>query len=276
MGAGRRVTPGGLWRSLYPILVYMSMQVAACAFYVIGLAVFMAASGNMPRDVSGYIMERYAAATITILLLASLFTIPLFAWLYYRDVQKKKRAGWNEEWFPLTEWKLLWAAVGSAALALFGNGLISLMPLGQWADSFEEVNETLYTGSIWLRMAAVGFSGPIVEELTMRGLMYQRFRTMMRPAAAMIWSAAVFGVFHGNVIQGVYAFLVGLFFAWLMERTQRILVPMIGHMSANLFVVLLEDTGALERLYGSVTGYVGMMVLSGIVFVWSAAMLKDS
>ena len=124
-------------------------------------------------------------------------------------------------------------------------------------------------------MAAVGFFGPAVEELIMRGLLYQRLRAMMRPAAAMIWSALVFGVFHGNLVQGVYAFLIGLFFAWLMERTQRILVPMLGHMAANLFIVLLEDSHLLDLFYQSELNYLGMMAVSGIVFLWAVAMIRE-
>ena len=271
----RKVTLGGLWSSLYPMLIYLASQVAAGILYVLGVAVYSALSGVMPADLQDYVMDQYIEGTITVVLLSAVLTIPLFAWLYHLDIQKKKRYGWNEEWYPLTEWKLLWGAVGSAALALFGNGLISLLPLAQWSDSYEEVSDALYTGSIWLRMAAVGFFGPAVEELIIRGLLYQRLRAMMRPAAAMIWSALVFGVFHGNLVQGVYAFLIGLFFAWLMERTQRILVPMLGHMAANLFIVLLEDSHLLDLFYQSELNYLGMMAVSGIVFLWAVAMIRE-
>ena len=276
MNNRRKVTLGGLWSSLYPMLVYLASQVAAGVLYVLAIAAYSAFTGVMPADLEEYVMDRYLEGTMTAVLLSAVLTIPLFAWLYYCDVQKKKQYGWNEEWYPLTEWMLLWVAVGSAALALFGNGLISLLPLAQWSDSYEEVSDALYTGSIWLRMAAVGFFGPAVEELIMRGLLYQRLRAMMRPAAAMIWSALVFGVFHGNLVQGVYAFLVGLFFAWLMEHTQRILVPILGHMTANLFVVLLEENHILELFYQSGISYLGMMVMSGIVFLWALAMLRET
>jgi len=276
MEARRKITLGGLWSSLYPVLVYMSIQLTASIVYMVVIVAFAAISGDMPADLEEYILNQYTEGTVLVVLLASLLTIPLFAWLYYRDTQKKKRVGWNEEWFPLTEWELFWAAIGSAALALFCNGLLSILPLEPWSDSYEEVNEALYTGSIWLRIAAVGFFGPIVEELTMRGLMYQRFRTMMRPTAAILWSALVFGLFHGNVVQGIYAFLVGLFFAWLMEHSQRILVPMLGHMAANLFIVLLEDSRLLNLFYSSTGGFLGMLVLSGIIFAWSFSMIKHA
>lgn len=276
METRRKVTPGGLWRSLYPVLLYLSLQMAAGFLYMIVLAAYSVFSGVEPAGLYEYLMDRYAqGGTVAVVLLSALLSLPLFSWLYCRDMRQRKQCGWKEEWYPLTEWQLLWAAVGSAALALFGNGLVAFLPLEQWADSYEEVNDALYSGSVWLRMAAVGFFGPAVEELIMRGLLYQRLRGMMRPAAAMIWSALVFGVFHGNVIQGVYAFLVGLFFAWLMERTQRILAPMLGHMAANVFIVLLEDFRVLDIFYRSAVNFLGMMLISGVVFLCAAAALKE-
>lgn len=272
-----RITLGGLWKSLYPVLLYLTIQFAAGALYGIGLAVYAMFTGTDPSEVSDYIMDRLAVGTVTVVLISALITIPLYWWLYRRDLRWKLRAG-LEDYFPLTEWLLLWSVLGCGALALLGNGLISLLPLGQWSDSYEEVSDALYTGSIWLRMAAVGIFGPIVEELTMRGLMYQRFRCelRLRPAAAMFWSALVFGVFHGNLIQGIYAFLVGLYFAWLMEHTQQILVPVIGHMSANLLVVLLEETGMIERLYGSMQDFLLVMLFCAVVFACSVQGIRNA
>ncbi len=270
----RRVTFGGLWRSLYPVLLYMAIQVTASVLFVMVVSAVRVVSGSSPAELSDYLMDRFVESTITVVLLAAIVTIPIYGWLYYKDTQRKKWAGWKEEWFPLREWDLLWAMIGSAALALFCNGLVNLLPLRGWEDSYEEVSEALYSGSIWLRLAAVGFFGPAVEELTMRGLMYQRFRSMMRPPAAIFFSAVVFGLFHGNLVQGVYAFLIGIFFAWLMERTQRILVPMVGHMAANLLVVLLQDSNVLEKFYGSPESFWIMMLFCGVLSLFAVQMLK--
>lgn len=276
MTGRRKVTLGGIWGGVYPILLYTFIQSAAGVVYAVGIAVSALRLGTGRSDMEAYILERAAEDTMTILMLSMLVSIPLFAWLYSRDLGKKRRAGWSGDWFPLTEGMLLWTAVGCAALALFCNGVVSLLPLAQWADSYEEVSETLYSGNVWIRILSVGFFGPAVEELVMRGLLYQRFRAMMRPGAAIFWSALAFGIFHGNVIQGVYAFLVGLFFAWLMERSQRLLVPMVGHMAANLFVLLLEDCSFLDVIYGSVPMFLATTAVSGVVALCAFRMIKNS
>lgn len=272
-----RVTIGGLWKSLYPVLLYMAIQFIVGIFYSIGLSVYAAYRGTDFADLSDYMMDRIAVGTVIIVLLAALVTIPIYWWLYCRDIQWKLKAG-LEDYFPLTEWLLLWSVLGCGALALLGNGLISLLPLAKWSESYEEVSDALYTGSIWLRMVSIGIFGPVVEELSMRGLMYQRFRSelRLRPAAAVFWSALVFGIFHGNVIQGIYAFLIGLYFAWLMERTQQILVPIVGHMSANLLVVLLEETNAMEWIYGSMQNFLLSMLFCAIVFGCSVQGIRNA
>ena len=53
-------------------------------------------------------------------------------------------------------------------------------------------------------------------------------------------SALLFAVLHGNLVQGVYAFVLGVYFAWLMERYGSIKVPILGHMSANFFITLIS------------------------------------
>lgn len=271
----RKITLGGLWSSVYPALLYPTIQTFVGVIYLAITSIPYVNSHMSWSEVESKIMEQYLSGSMWIILTAALLTIPLFGWLYLMDVQKKKRLGWKEEWYPLREEKLLWAALGSAALALFCNQLVAFLPLSYWAKDLEEVNEALNTGGIWLQIVTAGFLAPLVEELMMRGLLYQRLRKMMGAWAALFWSALAFGIFHGNVIQGVYAFLLGLYFAWLMERFQRLWVPVVAHMAANLFVLLLDDGGWLEKIYSSVGTFAAGMVVSGIVFFVAFRMLRE-
>ena len=50
----------------------------------------------------------------------------------------------------------------------------------------------------------------------------------------------LFGLYHGSVVQGVYAFFLGLGAAWLLQRFGTLLAPWLFHMAANLISVLLE------------------------------------
>ena len=60
--------------------------------------------------------------------------------------------------------------------------------------------------------------------------------------AALI-SAVLFGLYHGNLLQGVYAFLLGLVLAWLYERFQTLAAPWLFHAAANMTSIIAVNTG---------------------------------
>ena len=57
-----------------------------------------------------------------------------------------------------------------------------------------------------------------------------------RAAAAV--SAALFALYHGNIVQLVYAFPMGLLLAWSYERWGNLSAPVLRHIGANLVGIL--------------------------------------
>ena len=54
-----------------------------------------------------------------------------------------------------------------------------------------------------------------------------------------VMSALLFGIYHGNVLQGAYGFFMGILLAWVMERRRTISAPVLMHMSANMTSVVM-------------------------------------
>lgn len=75
--------------------------------------------------------------------------------------------------------------------------------------------------------------GPIFEELIFRKLIIDRIVGYGELTAIML-SAFLFGIFHGNLGQFVYAFVIGCFFGFIYIRTGNIKYTMILHMLLNL------------------------------------------
>lgn len=79
----------------------------------------------------------------------------------------------------------------------------------------------------------VAFLGPICEELAFRGLtMYYAQRGFSFWTANIIQSV-LFGMFHMNVIQGIYAFVLGMAFGYVLNVTGGMLVPIVLHIIFN-------------------------------------------
>lgn len=58
------------------------------------------------------------------------------------------------------------------------------------------------------------FIGPIFEEIVFRGAVLRTFEKYGK-VFAIVSSAALFGLFHGNLTQGAFAFVVGLVFGYV-------------------------------------------------------------
>ena len=59
-----------------------------------------------------------------------------------------------------------------------------------------------------------------------------------RPWPAIIVAALVFGIFHWNPVQVVYATLLGVIFGWIYYRTGSLLSVIVGHILNNTFAVI--------------------------------------
>ncbi|KXT74952.1 putative protease [Streptococcus sp. DD10] len=103
--------------------------------------------------------------------------------------------------------------LGQFSFTLFANLVESLLNLVQlsWLTSIEAAS----AGSTnWSMFLYAGILGPISEELIFRGTILGSFKTYGK-LYALVMSAILFGLFHGNIPQGLFAFLVGLVFGYV-------------------------------------------------------------
>ena len=75
-----------------------------------------------------------------------------------------------------------------------------------------------------------------------------RFLPRYGYAAANVLQALLFGIYHGNIYQGGYAFIIGLIFGWICLRARSVVPGIAAHSSVNLCGLIMEsllpaDTG---------------------------------
>jgi hypothetical protein len=171
-----------------------------------------------------------------------LICIPILWVLYQDDVRKRSRsaAAPGRQKLSMKASTVIWVISGTAALAFLSSELLSHLPwLIEFSEGYQEVNDAIQADSLLMQLLAAVVVGPVLEELLMRGILYGRLKDLMPAKAAILCSAVIFGVFHGNLVQGLHGFLVGLFLAWLMERFDNLWVPILAHMAANLVTLLV-------------------------------------
>jgi membrane protease YdiL (CAAX protease family) len=95
-------------------------------------------------------------------------------------------------------------------------------------------------GGILLLFLAVVVGAPIIEELFFRGLTLRALEARMRPRAALVVSALVFGAVHLQLLQFPALVAISLVCGWLAQRDGRIGRAIWAHVGFNgLTVVLL-------------------------------------
>jgi hypothetical protein len=132
-----------------------------------------------------------------------------------------------------------------ACLSIALNNLISMTPLVELSAGYQEANAAFYGSTFALELLSSALFTPILEELVFRGIIFSRLRRELPPLPAVVLSALIFAVVHWNIVQFLYAMLLGLVLALLMERTGHLYAAVLGHITANLIAVIRTETGFL-------------------------------
>ena len=137
-----------------------------------------------------------------------------------------------------------------AAACLAVNNLLVISRIHLFFTGYEEVAETLFSPPLLLQFLLIGLVIPLTEELIFRGQAFALLRDRLPWLPAALLSALLFGMFHGNVIQGIYGFVLGIILAWLYEVSGGLLLPYLFHAAANTMATIVTASG-----WGSASWY---------------------
>lgn len=115
-----------------------------------------------------------------------------------------------------------------------------LLLLGLQEHFSNAVQEQLFAGQLAVQVIGLGIVVPVAEELMFRALIYTRMKRLLTVRQAIFFSALLFAVYHGNVIQMVFVFPLALLLALVYEKGDWFGYPVSFHMGANLTAVLIN------------------------------------
>ncbi|MCC8140972.1 MAG: CPBP family intramembrane metalloprotease, partial [Lachnospiraceae bacterium] len=106
-----------------------------------------------------------------------------------------------------------------------------IMP-NQVMDYATAFNDAM-SGIVWLTMLYVVILAPVIEEIIFRGLVFGYARKVFPVWLAILFQAALFGIYHWNLTQGIYAFVLGIFLGYLCLKGPGIRYSIPCHMTIN-------------------------------------------
>ena len=108
-------------------------------------------------------------------------------------------------------------------------------------NKYAEMMESIMSGqSFILEILLTGILVPIIEEIMYRGLVFDQLRKNLPLSLALIIQALIFGIIHLNMVQGTYAFMIGILLGVALIRSRSIILPIAIHMGTNLSGVILS------------------------------------
>ena len=126
---------------------------------------------------------------------------------------------------------------------------------------------------------AVGVLVPIAEEMVFRGAILRRLLDLTgneKRWIAIVTSAALFGLVHGNMLQGLNAFALGLLLGWMYVRTRSIVPGVVMHLTNNSLSYIMyrmypgADDMTLREFYGGDMTRVWLSVIFSLMIFGAA------
>ena len=132
----------------------------------------------------------------------------------------------------------------------------------------EAASQTLLTYPFVVQIILMAVIPALVEEFIFRGFFFGKYRKMAsrfygtyRKCGVLkgaLMSGLVFGLFHLNINQFCYAFVIGVVFAFLVEATGSIWSSVLAHFAINTYSItiiqLLKITGTYDTMQEAAGG----------------------
>ena len=175
----------------------------------------------------------------------------------------------------LTFLLISYAVMYLANLVSVGVNLISSLIFG--ASSNAGATELISTAPLGYTILFAVIIGPIVEEVIFRHIILRRLLPFGEGFAVGI-SSLLFGLYHGNLAQFLYAFAVGWIFAIVAVRTGKLIhtillhvfINFLGSVPASLLMPYIEtylSGEEIEMTGEAVTAILITLAYSGIVLL---------
>lgn len=218
-----------LYMILYPLALYFLMDVL-----IVWAAEYLVSAFGAVNPGSFLAINAQAIAAVIFLII----TIPVFYRIYRKDP------------VDVSEW--IYSKPGYfALLALIGilashglSALVTLIGVDSLAGNYSEIEETVFAASPVLVILQTVVLAPLSEELLFRGILYNRLRYYLKgfwlPA---LISSAIFGIYHFNLAQGIFAFLFGLLLCAVYDKIRNLWACIALHVGGNLVSVILIYIG---------------------------------
>jgi len=261
-----------IWKIIcYPLLyIWIQLIVSFAYTFVIGiiigvkLGIEIAASGEAfpPQDEVNEMMASWIDLRIPVII--SIFvTFALILLIIGKEWKSDKF--WsisNIKVFPI----LLCILLG-AALNVFTISVVSMLP-HSWQ---QQPIDGMIGDNIIIEIIGLALLAPILEEIIFRGIVLKRLTKTMKLPIALVLQALIFAVIHFNLLQGAYAFILGIIIGIVYIRFNSIWYAIALHViynSTSIIITHIAGDSEVNLLYFMIISiFILLVSLIGLIIL---------
>lgn len=169
-------------------------------------------------------------------------------------------------------------------LALMCTYVVSIFLQAFIMDGFDAIGYTPFTADyvednspsyLFTTFLTSVILAPIAEELMFRGIILRRLCVVSQSFGIFV-SALFFGMMHGNILQTVLGFLIGIVFAYADIKANSLIPSILGHMFINsmptitVFLQQLVSEEAADMFWMMMLIFFGIAGAIGVVAMFAA------
>ena len=137
-----------------------------------------------------------------------------------------------------------------AVIACVGlNSIALMMNLAMIDDRYQATSDVMYNAPFSVQIICLGIIIPVAEELIFRGVVYKRFRQYATFVRAAVFSTLMFSLAHGNFVQMIYAFAIGMLLSFVYDKFDSFAAPVCLHIVVNITSLIITEVGGFTWLY---------------------------
>jgi len=246
-----------LWSCIYPFIIYFAVE-----FFV--QIVFSLRSRTGEAGGPGALILTAAVDAVA---------VPFLLAVFLGD-QTEDETAEKDRSFRTSAAVLVSGVAGAAGLCTLVSILISATGIPESDAAFEKVDSLISEPGLPVQILCACVAAPAAEELLFRGILFRRIKDGFGPLIGITVSAVAFGCFHGNLTQGIYAGILGFFFAWAYWKTNAFLLPVLMHAGSNLANILLSETGPGQALGDSDAGVLLLLGAGAVLWIFSIFFIR--
>lgn len=271
-GAGKKFLEGiVLSFEIMGMFVMLQVMVMVAVMMAAGTAYAIKAGEDYSYDGAMLFMSKVMSQgdfMVTLTVVATLISAAFSVCIYWA-VWGRKKSGADKQYLKEKVFRakpiamICIAAVGLYYMAILIAAVIAVISPGTM-EEYNEMMESALGGNQILAMLAAVLLAPVNEECIMRGLILKNLQRFFSTPVVIIIQAVMFGIFHGNWVQGLYVIPVGAALGYVAVKSRSV-IPCIGmHLFYNFLSFIV---GFLPEFFQ--TGFFAIMaVLVSAVVVW--------